>query len=148
VRSNRADLDTVTDVLTKVLVQAQFNRIPRHPVHRDILLATLALAMRRRYPYSELELNGYLQQELSALRSQVDHVTCRRYLVDLGFIKRDRAGTRYFLNYPKIESALADEAIAQVRQLARDLLDNQDTGNRPSDRRGSPACTDTPTDPT
>lgn len=131
-----------------MLVQAQFNRIPRHPVHRDILLATLALAMRRRYPYSELELNDYLQEELSALQSQVDHVTCRRYLVDLGFIKRDRAGKRYFLYYPKIETALADEAIAEVRQLARDLLDNEDTGNRSGDRPGSPACTGNSTGPT
>jgi hypothetical protein len=131
-----------------VLVQAQFNRIPRHPAHRDILLATLCLAMRRRYPYSELELNDYLQQELSALQSQVDHVTCRRYLVDLGFIKRDRAGTRYFLYYPKIETALDDEAIAEVRQLARNLLDHQDRKIRPGDRSSSRPDSDTSSDAT
>jgi hypothetical protein len=67
--------------------------------------------MRRRYPYNELELNEILKTQLQSMRALVDHAACRRYLVDLGFLKRDRAGTRYLLNYPRIESVLSSDAI-------------------------------------
>ena len=38
-------------------------------------------------------------------------------LVDLGFVKRDRAGTRYFLNYPKLEATLSQEAMRSASEL-------------------------------
>jgi hypothetical protein len=44
-------------------------------------------------------------------------VACRRFLVDLGLVKRDRAGLRYFLNYPKLADTLAPEVLASADQL-------------------------------
>jgi hypothetical protein len=102
--------------------EAKLSRIPRHPERRDIVLAILCLEMRRRYPYAETEINEYLARALAALRANVDHVTCRRYMVDLGFMKRDRAGTRYFLNYPKLEATLSAEAIDAANNLVEDAL--------------------------
>jgi hypothetical protein len=67
--------------------------------------------MRRRYAYSEIEFNEVLQAALVQMDADVDHVTCRRFLVDLGFAKRDRAGIRYFVNYPKVESTLSDDVL-------------------------------------
>ena len=115
--SNRASVEAVSKVLGKVLIEGRLNRIPRHPGYRDILLATLCLGMRRRYPYAEAEFNEFLEGGLVELNARVDHVTCRRYLVDLGFVKRDRGGNRYILNYPKLESVLSEEAMASAREL-------------------------------
>ncbi|MCZ6619147.1 MAG: DUF2087 domain-containing protein, partial [Gammaproteobacteria bacterium] len=95
---------------------------PRHPEHRDVVLAILCLGMRRRYPYTESEFNELLITELAELRANVVHVTCRRYMVDLGFVKRDRAGIRYFLNYPKVESTLSDEVMVSARDLVEKAL--------------------------
>jgi len=96
----------VSEVLQKALDHASLNRIPRNPRHRDVILALVCLDMQRRYPYTEIEFNDYLKRELSAFNASVDHVTCRRYAVDCGFVKRDRGGNRYFLNFPKIEATL------------------------------------------
>ncbi len=90
--TNRASREAVAVALKKALPEARLMRIPRHPERREIVLAILCLRMRRRYPYAEAELNGYLQGALAELHASVDHVTCRRYMVDLGFVKRDRAG--------------------------------------------------------
>ena len=89
----------------------KLRRLPRHPARRDTLLALFCLRLQRRYPYSENELNDVLREVLGQMGSWVDHVTCRRFLVDLGFVKRDRAGRRYFVNFPKVASVLSDEVI-------------------------------------
>jgi hypothetical protein len=86
-------------------------------MHRDIVLAVLCLDMDRRYPYTEREMNDYLIGALDRFNAQVDHVTCRRYLADLDFVKRDLAGSRYYVNFPKVESVLSDEAMARADRL-------------------------------
>jgi hypothetical protein len=116
------DAEVVSKVLERALAEGGLNRIPRHPDHREVILAILCLGMRRRYPYTELEFNEFLQGALAELRARVDHVTCRRSMVDFGFVKRDRAGNRYFLNFPKLESALSDDAIASARDLVEKVL--------------------------
>lgn len=109
-----ASREEVEEILKRLLITGRLRRIPRNPRHREIVLAVLCVDLERRRPYSELELNSYLKDRLALMRAAVDHVTCRRYLVDLGFIKRDRAGARYLLNYPRLEAALSRQAIADV----------------------------------
>ncbi len=109
-------------VLRKVLPEGRLNRIPRHPEHRNIILAIFCLELQRRYPYSEIELNDFLKVQLGHMCSTVDHVTCRRYLIDFGFVKRDRAGTRYFLNFPKVEASLANDVMASAPALVKAAL--------------------------
>jgi len=115
--AERASVETVASTLKKVLASGALHRIPRNPEHRDIVLALLCLDLYRRYPYTEVEMNAYLVAALEQVRARFDHVTCRRYLVDLGFVRRDRAGQRYFVNYPKLESLLSDEAMGEARGL-------------------------------
>lgn len=110
-------MEEASQVLKRALPDARLHRIPRHPSHRDVVLAILCLGMRRRYPYSEIEMNDYLKSALSRLRAEVDHVTCRRYLVDLGFVKRDRAGARYLVNFPKLEATLSAEVMENAKAL-------------------------------
>ncbi len=111
------------DVLEKVLPEGRLQRIPRNPRLRDPLLALLAAGLHRRYPYGERELNDELQGLLSPLSERVDHVTLRRYLVDCGFLKRDRAGTRYYQNFPKIEAVLTDDSIDRAADLFTEALE-------------------------
>ena len=113
----RASLETVEEVLRRVLASMRLRRIPKNPEHRNIVLAIVCLGLMRRYPYTERELNDALCDELEKFNALVDHVTCRRYLVDLDFLKRDRAGHRYFVNFPKVESTLADESLAGAAEL-------------------------------
>jgi hypothetical protein len=117
-----ASAEHVAQALKRALPEGALTRIPRHPERRDIVLAIVCLHMRRRYPYTEAEINDYLKNALVRLNAVVDHVTCRRYLVDLGFVKRDRAGTRYYLYYPKVRSTLAEDAIAGISELVQEAL--------------------------
>lgn len=122
IMANRASAETVLRVLRKSLPEAGLKRIPRHPERRDVILAILCREMRRRYPYSETEFGDFLKDALAELNAGVDHVSCRRYMVDLGFVRRDRAGTRYLLNYPKLEATLAEEAIVSAKRLIDEAL--------------------------
>ena len=116
-----ASLDALTAALKKSLPLGYLHRIPKHPARREIVMGVLSLWLERRYPYAEVELNEVLSEALQAFHATVDHVTCRRYMVDLGFVKRDRAGKRYFLNFPKLETTLSASAREQAPQLVADL---------------------------
>lgn len=117
-----ATREAVVQALYRALPDGRLQRIPRHPRHRDILLAIVALPMLRRYPYPEREINEFLQARLAQLRAKVDHVTLRRSLVDLGFVRRNRTGTRYFADFPRIEATLAPEVMASADALIADAL--------------------------
>ena len=120
--TGRASVEDVAKTLRKVLPEARLHRIPTHPERREILLAVLCVGLKRRYPYSEPELNDVLKDRLAELNADVDHVSCRRFMVDLGFIRRHRAGIRYFLNYPKVESTLSDDAMDAAQGLVEEAL--------------------------
>ena len=109
--------EQIQPVLNKILASGSLLRIPKHPAHRQIVMAFLSLHLERRYPYSESELKGVLNDALDMFNSRVDHVTCRRYLVDLGFLKRDRAGSRYYLNYLKLAEILVSTVTLEHAQV-------------------------------
>ncbi|MEQ8859318.1 MAG: DUF2087 domain-containing protein [Pseudomonadales bacterium] len=115
----------VASAIGKALVTGSLRRIPKNPRHRDIVLALLCVGMRRRYPYSEIEINRYLRGALGQMEAVVDHVTCRRFLVDLGFLRRDRAGARYFLNPARLESTLKVEAVHCASELIEQALEKR-----------------------
>ena len=121
-QESQASVEQISAVLWKALPGARLLRIPRNPEHRDIVLAIIALTFHRRYPYTEIELNELLRKRLAAFNAEVDHATCRRYLVDCGFLKRDRAGTRYYLYYPKLAATLSETVVDQVDALIAEAM--------------------------
>ena len=120
--STPASRETAADAMQRALHEERLHRIPKHPERRDIVLALISSFLERRYPYSEVELNETLKEILERFAADFDHVTCRRYLVDLGFLKRDRAGQRYFLNFPKLEETLTEAVRDDVENLVQEAL--------------------------
>lgn len=104
--------DIVERMFGRALITGGLHRIPRKQADRLVVLAVSVQALRRRIPYTEPELNEELAHWLQSVHAAVDHVTLRRYLVDLGFLKRDRAGNRYFLNFLKVKEVLTEPAMA------------------------------------
>ncbi|MEM1435221.1 MAG: DUF2087 domain-containing protein [Pseudomonadota bacterium] len=117
-----ADTEALLAALRKAMPTATLDRIPKHPERRDLILATISTGLERRYPYTEPELKEALEDALRKVRASVDHVTCRRYLVDCGFLKRDRAGSRYYLNYLKLAETLSEDTQSAVDELVAQAL--------------------------
>lgn len=115
---NPADVKELGKTLGTLLRSGALTRIPKKPEPRDQLLGTVSSTLHRRYPYDEPALNEALKETLTALNAQVDHVTARRYLVDFGFLKRNRDGTRYYLNYQRLAEALDESAQQQAMAIA------------------------------
>jgi hypothetical protein len=119
---SQASSAEVADALTRAFATGGLRRIPKNTGRRDIMLAILCLNLRRRQAYSELEINQHLKEVLRTMNAQVDHVTCRRYLVELGFVRRDRAGARYILNHPRLEATLSPDAASSAEALLHGAL--------------------------
>ena len=102
-----------------MLARQRFSNLPRKARTRTLVLACIALLMARYKTYSESELNDLLRSWLSTSGLTIDHVACRRHLVEHGFVRRDRAGLRYIADYAGIESLLDSDAlvIARARML-------------------------------
>ena len=112
-----AELAEVEALLVRMLPGGELLRVPKHPRQRDVLLALLADGLERRRAYAEIELNEFLRERLQTLRARVDYATARRFLIDYDFLKRDRAGSRYFVNYPRVAQAVTPEALADRERV-------------------------------
>jgi hypothetical protein len=71
--------------------------LPRKQRDRHILFRAIAQTLENKSPYSERELNRSLTEWVAStgLDAPLDHVSLRRYLVEYGYLLRDRAGRLY-----------------------------------------------------
>lgn len=71
--------------------------MPRKRRDQHIVLKSVALILVPNARYSETEINERLMRwrRTVARGLEIDHVTLRRYLVDEGYVQRDRDGTSY-----------------------------------------------------
>lgn len=86
------DGDQVEAIFARTIPRGRLQRMPRNPEQRDLLLACCATGLDR------------------------------RYLVDLDFVKRDRAGNRYYLNWPRLEATVAPAVLATLDGLLDSAL--------------------------
>ena len=103
--------DTVETALRRILRSGSLEAFPTHPKDLDAVLAVAAVTLMRRRPYSEQEINAALVDWLESVRGWMDHVTLRRRMVDLDFLKRTVNGSRYFMNYGRVVEVLGDPAL-------------------------------------
>ena len=111
--------------LRNLLRTGALQALPTHPQVLDTLLALATGGLARQRPYAEREVNEALSAWLESVRAKVDHVTLRRRMVDLGFLKRTKDGSRYFLNFGRVNGVLGDGAVeidmgAMVDEIARE----------------------------
>ena len=75
-------------------------------------MALAAASLNEERPYSEGEVNEHLVAWLQGFTSPIslDHVTVRRYLVDLNFLHRHPSGSFYWVHEAAVASVLEPEA--------------------------------------
>ena len=98
---------TDTETLLRNLLQTgALQSLPANPHVLDTVLAVATGGFVRQRPYAEREVNDLLSAWLASVRARIDHVTLRRRMVDLGFLKRTRDGSRYYLNVGRVAGIL------------------------------------------
>lgn len=105
----------------ELFARQRSSNLPRKLRTRSVLLASISLLMDRYRAYSESELNDLLRSWLSESGLAIDHVACRRHLVEHGFVRRDRAGQRYIADYSRIEVLLSGEVLEFARELILEI---------------------------
>ena len=89
--------------------------------HRDqhILFKSITLTLETKQDYTENELNECLTQWLTRVGRtvEIDHVSLRRYLVDAGYLTRDRAGRSYRVD-PEQSVSFFEAGIEQINPVA------------------------------
>ena len=102
--------DTET-LLRNLLQTGALQALPSNPLILDTVLAVATGGFVRQRPYAEREVNDLLSAWLASVRATIDHVTLRRRMVDLGFLKRTRDGSRYYLNVGRVAGILGSGAV-------------------------------------
>lgn len=92
---------------------------PRKQRDQHILFKSIILISETGRDYTEAELNERLIKWLSQVGRtvEIDHVSLRRYLVDAGYVTRDRAGRRYRIDSEQ-SIGLFEAGIEQINPLA------------------------------
>jgi hypothetical protein len=106
------DRNAVLNLLARMLKGGPLDRLPKRRADLEVLLA---LGTARFVPdriYAEQTINERLIQWIDEFTEQafLDHVTLRRYMVDLRFLLRDAAGTTYRANFAKVDGIIARDA--------------------------------------
>jgi hypothetical protein len=87
-------------ILRNLFNGGALQRLPKNRRHAEALLALAASSLDSQTEYSEPELNEALADWMAGFTDPIhfDHVTVRRYLVDLAMLLRDAEGSRYRAN--------------------------------------------------
>ena len=104
--------DQVMKVLARLLSGGPIEHLPRKFSDTELLMALAASSFNAKQKYSEKEVNEHLIHWLKEFThpTGLDHVTIRRYLVDLNFLLRNPSGSSYWINEAVIASMLEPEA--------------------------------------
>ncbi len=129
---SKSELPISSQVFTKRLValctSGGGRGMPSHPRDLQILLKSMSLCFASQENYTEQQVNELLQAWLRDVGQhvEIDHATLRRYLVDTGYLKRDKAGQSYQLVEdwqkeffePEVERLVPAALIEEARQRA------------------------------
>lgn len=127
--------DTDIDrLLRRLLKPGRMRRLPKSSNDARAFLALAASVLDPREDYSEQALNEQLADWLAgfASTSSLDHVTVRRWLVDLNFLMRDASGSSYRTNQAVINTVITPEA----RMVQPAVIHGEMTTERVARRHG------------
>lgn len=111
------DLATFQERLISLCVRRANALLPRNLLDQRVLAKSIALALPGDQVWSEAQVNDQLRSWLADLgRSfDVDHVTLRRFMVDLGFLVRASNGSTYRVAAPTEQVNCFAAEVEQVR---------------------------------
>lgn len=127
------DIETL---LRNLLQTGALQSLPTNPHVLDTVLAVATGGLARQRPYAEWEVNEVLSAWLASVRTAIDHVTLRRRMVDLGFLKRTRDGSRYYLNFGRVVGTLGDGGVeVDAGAITNDIVREREARKRAYGRR-------------
>lgn len=106
-------LDEVTSLLRRTFKGGPMRRLPKKREDAEILLALSLVGLDPEGIFDETDINRHLSAwlaEISADGGSADYVTLRRYLVDLGFLRRASDGLVYRVRGERIDDLLSASA--------------------------------------
>lgn len=120
-------------VLRRLFQGGVIRRMPKTRKDTETFLALAASNLDPRIKYSESEVNKELAEWMADITCPIglDHVTLRRYLVDLCFLLRDAPGSSYSANQTVINNAIDPSARSiQPRSILEDVQRERDQRKR------------------
>jgi hypothetical protein len=104
--------------LTLLCLKSGLTGFPKDETDRQILLKSAALTIDPNADYSEKEINQALDSWIDGIgqHGKMDHGTVRRYLVDAGYLEREKDGSSYRVFRGRV--GLIEAEVDQVEPLA------------------------------
>lgn len=108
---SKAELETI---FRNIFNGGVMDRLPKSRRNADAFLALAAASLDSQKVFTEAELNTRLAEWMASFTNpgHLDHVTVRRYLVDLSMLLRDPEGKSYRTNQAVISRQIASDARA------------------------------------
>ena len=102
--------------LVDLCVRSGLTEFPRKDQDRHILLKSMVLTLSVSAEYTEREINEHLQSWLMNIgpAMDLDHAGLRRYLVDEGYLERDRGGLCYRVSVSEKRQATFESAVEGI----------------------------------
>jgi hypothetical protein len=106
---SKAELESI---FRNIFNGGAMDRLPKGRRNADAFLALAAASLDSQEVFTEAELNARLSDWMASFTNprQLDHVTVRRYLVDLSMLLRDPEGKSYRTNQTVISRQIAPDA--------------------------------------
>lgn len=107
---NKISKSEFIDRLDKLCGKGDLIQFPKSNTDRLILLGSIVIKLEFQKEYSEKSINETIVKWIDKMANQsyLDHVTLRRYLVDLGLLERNRAGDCYCVSESRMSDLFED----------------------------------------
>ena len=118
--SNPAPSQLTAEQFGKRLVQlcigSGMSGLPRRYQDQQLLLKSVVLTLNRRLPYTEKQIDLALEDWLTDIAPSIyiDRVNLRRWLVDEGYLERERDGSHYWVGSAVEGDELFDNEIDEL----------------------------------
>ncbi len=109
--STKVTMEQACRRFERLFSAGRMRRMPKGRADTALFAALAASVLDPQKTYRESELNDELAEWMSGFADMVvfDHVTVRRYMVDLHLVRRDAAGDWYSTNQTVINSIITPE---------------------------------------
>lgn len=106
------DKSAADELFRRIFRSGMMRRLPKKQQDAEVVLAISVLALDAERFYDESEINVNLAAWLDGIAADngLDYVTLRRYLVDLGFLRRASDGAIYRVDPERIDAVLCHDA--------------------------------------